>query len=578
MSDPGFVHPPPPPPPPAGAEVLRPARHLRAVAGAAVAVVVAVAAAGGILAFRAFHGSADGLVSMVPADTAVYVTVNLDPPGGQKLAVAGLLNKFPGLSDQSRSATINGWLDSALAHSGLNHTDIAGWLGSEVSIAMPASALSSSGLNVTTGPTTHPRVAVLIASTDNAKAQAALDKLRTGPVGRANTWTSSVHGGVTVTSGTTSSGGGAYAIANDTMIVATDATAVDAVIDAAQGKSASLQSSSTYKQVESQLPADRLGLAYVDVAAAVRQIGSSITSLPGGTGQVSAQAYGGLGVALVASSDGIALDGTENFDPSKLSPADRSLLAIAPHTNGTLGFVPKTAYGFLAYSGLQQTLRGILSTVAPQGSAIDATLRQFGVTGTGGILGHLSGDGGIEVDKAGQNLPAGALLFDTDSTAAAQHFLDNLMSSLCRQSGVCDLARLSTQVDQGVTISSVPLSGGVSAGAGVEPSWAVSNGWAVIGSSPAEVRAVLDSHASGSGIERSSAFQAAASHVAAGNNGLFYLDVPAVVSSIRAILPPSARASFDSAAAPYLNPIGAVALSSQNASDHITFSFFVQIR
>jgi len=141
---------------------------------------------------------------------------------------------------------------------------------------------------------------------------------------------------------------------------------------------------------------------------------------------------------------------------------------------------------------------------------------------------------------------------------------------------VCDLSRLATQVDQGVTISSVPLSGG--AGVGVEPSWAVINGWAIVGSSPAEVRAALDSHASGSGIGKSSAFQTATSHVTATSNDLFYMDVPAVVSAIRNILPPAAQASFDRKVAPYLSPIGAVALSGVSASGHFTFTFFVQIR
>jgi hypothetical protein len=586
MSDYGFVHPPPPPPPPPSsstpsapldAEVVRPRRHLRAAAGAAVAVVVAVAAAGGILAFRAMHGSADSLVSMVPSDTAVYVNVNFDPPGGQKLAVSGLLNKFPGLSDQSRAATVNGWLDAAFAGSGLNHADISGWLGSELSVAMPASALSSLTPSITSKASSPPSAAILIASKDNGKAQAALDKFRRGPVGSANKWTTSVYGGVTVTAGTTASTGGAYAITNNTLIVGSDAAAVDAVIDTAQGKRANLQSSGGYKQVEGQLPADRLALGYVDIAAVVKQIGSSITSFPGGPAQLNAGAYGGLGVALVASSDGIALTGTENYDASKLTPDQRSLVATAPHANGSIDFVPKTAYGLVAYSGLQQALRSILKTVAPPGSAMDRTLQQFGVTGAGGIIGHLSGDGGIEVDKVpGQTVPGGAFLFDTDSTTAAQHFLDHLVSSLCRQSGVCDLPQLTTQVDQGVTISSVPLSGG--ADVGVEPSWAVSNGWAIVGSSPAEVRAALDSKASGSGIDKSSAFQTVTSHVSATNNELFYMDVPAVVSAIRNVLPPAAQASFDHTMAPYLSPIGAVALSGASASGHLTFTFFVQIR
>ena len=583
MSDPGSLSPLPPTHNGASStldgEVPRPSRHLRAIAGGTVAVVVAVAVAGGFLAFRVFHGSADAFVSMVPSDTAVYVNVNFDPPGGQKLAVASLLNKFPGLGDQSRDATVNRWLDTAFSGSGLNHNDITPWLGSELSVAMPASALSSLTPSVGLGSSVSPpNVAVLVASRDNGKAQAALDKFRTGPVGGAGTWTTTTHDGVTVTSGTAHGSGGAYAITNNTVIFASSSSAVDAVIETAQGKRANLQSSSSYKMVESQLPADRLGLTYVDVPALFRQFGSSLGSVTGGQAQlIAAQAYNGFGVALVASSDGIALEGTQNYDASKLTPEQRSLLGIAPHPNGSLGFVPRSAYGLLAFTGLQQTLRSMLNTVAPAGSAIDMTLQQFGVTGSGGIISHLSGDAGIEVDQMpGQTVPAGALIFDTDSTTAAQSFLDNLMSSICRQSSVCDPSQIVRQADQGVTISSVPLS--AAAGIGVEPSWAVSNGWAIIGSNPAEVRAALDSRASGSTISRSPTYNAVTSHVATSNNGMFYMDIPAVVSAIRKVLPPDVLASFDGSAGPFVNRLGAVELSTKNASDHVTFSLFVLIR
>jgi hypothetical protein len=539
-------------------------------------VVVAVAAAGGILALRAFHGSGDSLVSMVPGDAALYVNVNFDPPASQKLAVQGLLNKFPALNDQTRSATVNGWLDTALSTTGLNHDDVSPWLGSEMSIALPASGLSASTHAGGGGSSASPAVIVLIASKDDGKAQAALDKFRNGPVGRVDQWTTSVHDGVTVTSGSGSAG--AYAITNHTVIFASSADAAAAVIDTAQGKRANLQSASGYTKVESQLPADRLGLFYVDVPAVVRQLSSSIGSTSTGQSALNgAQAYGPLGVALVASSDGIALDGTENYDTSKLTADQRTQLGLAPHTNGSLAFVPRTALGMLALTGLQQTLTSVLTTVAPAGSAIDSMLRQFGVTGSGGIITHLSGDAGIEVDQSpGQSVPAGALMFGTDSTAAAQSFLDNLMSSVCRQTDACDPSRVTTQIDQGVTISSVPVSG--VGGSGVEPSWAVSNGWAIIGSSPDEVRAVLDSHASGSGITTSPAYQAVTSHVGTSNNGMFYVDVPAVLSAIRRALPPDAQASYDSGAAPYLTHFGALELSEQNASDHVTFSLFVGIR
>ncbi len=399
-----------------------------------------MAAAGGILALRAFGGSGDSLVSMVPSDTALYVNVNFDPPASQKLAVQGLLNKFPALSDQSRGATINGWLDTAFSPAGLNHNDISPWLGSELSIAIPASALSSLTPSAAAPSTSSPDVAVLIASKDDAKAQAALDKFRSGPVGRAEQWTTSAHNGVTVTSATGNGSGGAYAIANHTVIFASTSAAADAVIDTAQGKRANLLSSATFKTVEAQLPSDRLGLIYVDVPALVARLGSSLGSVAGGQAQLgAAQAYGGLGVALVARSDGIEVDGTENYNASKLTADQRTQLGIAPHTNGSLAYVPRTALGLFALTGLQQTLKSVLTTVAPAGSAIDSTLQQFGVTGSGGIITHLGGDAGIEVDQVpGQTLPAGALLFDTDSTAAAQTFLDNLMSAACRQSSACD--------------------------------------------------------------------------------------------------------------------------------------------
>jgi hypothetical protein len=135
---------------------------------------------------------------------------------------------------------------------------------------------------------------------------------------------------------------------------------------------------------------------------------------------------------------------------------------------------------------------------------------------------------------------------------------------------------VTTQVDQGVTISSVPVA--AAAGSGVDPAWAVEKGWAIIGSNPAEVRSVLDSHSSGSNITTSPSYRAVTSRVGGANNGMFYVDVPSVLRAIRNALPVDARTSFDATAGPYVNHLGAVELSSRNAPDHLTFSLFVQIR
>ena len=89
---------------------------------------------------------------------------------------------------------------------------------------------------------------------------------------------------------------------------------------------------------------------------------------------------------------------------------------------------------------------------------------------------------------------------------------------------------------------------------------------------------MLASHASGSNISTSPGYTAVTSHVGTSNNGMFYVDVPSVLTAIRTVLPADAQASFDRSVAPSLGHLGAVAFSSRNASDHMTFTVFVQVR
>jgi hypothetical protein len=549
---------------------------MRTVAAAVAAVVVALAAAGGFLAFRVLHGSADSLITLVPADSAIYVTVNFDPPAGQKLALNGLIARFPGLSDSSRAGTVRSWVDRALTGSGLTYDgDITPWFGSGMSLAIPASALPAMAPHAGTGSPATPAVTVLVASKDDGKAQAALDKFRNGPSAATYHWTTSTHGGVTVTSGSSGSSTTAYTLVSHSVIFATTTAAVEAVIDTAQGKRPNLQSTSAFTTVESQLPGDRVALAYTDVAAVVKALTAGSSTPPAQLQSLSA--YRGAGFAVSANSDGIMLTGTEDYDVSRLTADQRAAIAIPPHQNGSLTYVPSTAYGVTAFTGMQQGLRSIIDASAPPGSGLARSLLQLGVTGTDGILNHLSGDAGIEVDRvAGHTEPAGAAMFKTDSSTVAQRFLDNLVSTLCDQSRACDPTMITSQDDKGVQISSIPLSGLDSAG--VEPSWAVSDGWAIVGSSPGEVRAALDSHASGTSITTSPTYTAVTGHLGQNSNAMTYLDVSAIAAAIRGVLPPQQQAAYDRDVAPYLAPVKALGVSSQNASDHTTFGVFVLIR
>ena len=106
------------------------------------------------------------------------------------------------------------------------------------------------------------------------------------------------------------------------------------------------------------------------------------------------------------------------------------------------------------------------------------------------------------------------------------------------------------------------------------PSYAVDDGWAIIASTPAEVRAVIDARRGGN-ITTSPQYQVVAGQIGASNDGAFYLNVQAIVAAVRTVLPADARVAFDQQVAPYLTPIQAIGSSSHFFSDHVATSEFV---
>jgi hypothetical protein len=539
-------------------------RAFRAVAGGGIAVLVAGGIAAAVLAFGFLRGSADSMVSFAPSDTAVYFNLNLDPSGAQKLALNNILGKFPGLSGGSRDTTINGWLDSGLRSSGLSHTDVRTWLGSQLSLIV---------LRGSNGAT--PAEVSLLASTSDSAAQAMFAKFRSGPVGHAQRWTTATYEGVTLNAAQDSSGGTTvWAVTTHTVIVGTSEAAVDEVIDTSQGKHPSLTSQSDYTAVQARIPSDRIAFLYLDMPHLVGLIPSSaaaaVASALGG--------YEGIGEAVVASSSGIAVSGTIDFNAAKLSAAARATLGVAAHTNGALPYVPGRAFGFVTLVGLPELLKNVVSLAGSSlGASGSDALNQLGITGSSGIISHLSGDAGIEVEQLpGATVPSGALLIATDASDAVQNFLDQLANTLCSAAQGCGSSAATRTTYQGVSISTITVRG--VDGSQLSPSWAMVNGWAIVASTPAEVRAVIDAKQGSSNITTSPQYQAVAGQVGTNNNGMFYLNVHALVDAVRGVLPADVRATYDQQIAPYVTPVQAIGSSSRSYSDHIATSEFVLIR
>lgn len=222
----GWSAPPPPPPPPSGVDAdavaSRPRRTRRFVIAGLVAVVVITGSVGGILGFRLLGGSADNLSAMAPSDTVVYVNAHLDPSAGQKLALNGLLNKFPSLGGSSRDATINSWTDSLLQPTGLNHGDIRPWLGGDISLVVPSSSLHSlSG----SSSDSSPDAVLLVSSTNDSQALHTIDTLRQ-KAGHTEQWVMSTYNGVTLQVATGDDYSGAFAVMNHAFLFGSSANAV----------------------------------------------------------------------------------------------------------------------------------------------------------------------------------------------------------------------------------------------------------------------------------------------------------------------------------------------------------------
>jgi hypothetical protein len=132
---------PPAPEPPTGTPTARRSRRAWWVAGGAVLLVGAGAGAWAVMGF--FQQGAQPAQAL-PASTIGYVSIDLDPAGGQKIDAFKTLNKFPAFKDEVGINSVDE-LRSKLGHElvaqadcpGLDYDqDIDPWLGDRMAVAV----------------------------------------------------------------------------------------------------------------------------------------------------------------------------------------------------------------------------------------------------------------------------------------------------------------------------------------------------------------------------------------------------------------------------------------------------------
>jgi hypothetical protein len=557
-------------------------------------------AAGGVVALGAVSAAAVLLLvkpsatveKMVPASQQLIVVANVDPSVSQKVNLLRAVHSFP---DTKTDAAIDAKLDQVFKDSGFTFTgDIKPWLGPQVAVSAKLDLASAK----------NSPAAVYIASRDDTKAKAMLAKLRAGKYGTKYQWKDETYNGITISIGTptqASEPSAAYSLVDHVVVFATTGAQIHEIIDTDQGRAARLVDSSDFKATLAGLPSDRLGYLYVNGKSLVASVKKEMTTTPSLSLALKdmndVDALQGIGATVSANGDGVLADVLVKLDQSKLSPVTRDALAHSGRAETIVSWVPKKSDAFLAITSLNKTIQSLLDQSGNQAGVKTAT-DAFGLTGPGGVLPHLTGDAGLEVGFGSNGIPVGAIVLGTNDAASMNAFFGKLLlladgaagfgfsgsgagSSFGSTSVLQPPASHSTKTTyRGVAITSWTSAALGSLGAGaLSPSYAVLDGMGILGSTPAEVKAIIDAHKDGATIAADSTYKTASAASLSRPSAIIYLDIAKLVEAIRTS-PLGAQAGLKSGSALSANvqPVKAVIITATSDADKATERFFVIVR
>jgi hypothetical protein len=553
--------------------------------------------AGGVLALGAVSAAAvlilakpnPSVEKMLPASADVIAVANLDPSLAQKVNLLRAVHSFP---DYKTDKAITDKIDQAFKGSGFSFTgDIQPWLGSQIGF--------SAKLNLVN--TDQSPAAFYAVSRDDTKALASLAKLRASSWGKKFQWKDETYNGFTISVGTptvASEKANAYSYVDHVVVIATSSAVIHEIIDTEQGRAPRLVDSSDYKATLAGLPSDRVGLVYVNGKSLVANFKKEMAKTPALglalKNMNDVDALQGIGATLSANGNGLLTDLLVKFDESKLAPATREALTHAGRADVVVRWIPKASDAFLAITGINKTIQTVLDE-AGGGASVKASTDAMGLTGPAGVLPHLTGDAGLEVEFGPSGLPAGAILLGTDDATIMNAFFGKLLllaegaanSSLLGSgsslgsangtgSGTSPLDGTTTKTTyRGVVITSwtSPQLGTFA------PSYAVLDGMGILASSPSEVKAIIDTHKDGATIASDATYKTASTASLAAPSAIVYMDIAKLVSAIRQS-PFGSQAGLGAGSTTSANvePLRAFILTAASQSGQALERFFLLIK
>jgi hypothetical protein len=204
--------------------------------------------------------AASGAAELAPAGSVAYGEITLKPEGDQKQAIDSILSKFPGGegSDKLRKLAEDAFQssDSRLSFK----DDIEPWLGDQAAFFVTAPA----------GLGQDPAAAGLIKADDEGKARDALEKFVEGKTEKHD------YKDVEYLTGESTEAG---AVFDGFLVIGTEA-GVKAAIDTSKGGK-KLSDDSDYEKAIADVPGDRLGFMYANMAEFLRSAQASGTPMVG---------------------------------------------------------------------------------------------------------------------------------------------------------------------------------------------------------------------------------------------------------------------------------------------------------
>jgi hypothetical protein len=565
-------------------------RHRRLLIPAAAVLALGAVTAAAVLLLVKPNGTVE---KMVPASADVIAVANLDPSMTQKVNLLRAVHSF---ADYKTDKAITDKLDQLLKDSDLSFSgDVQPWLGSEIGV--------SARLNLVS--TNDSPAAVYLVSRDDTKALAMLAKLRASKYGKKLQWKDETYSGITISVGTpsnTTDKTAAYSYVDHVVVFATSSAQIHEIIDTDQGRAPRLVDSNDYKATLAALPSDRLGFFYINGRSLVAGVKKEMATTPALSLALKnindVDALQGIGATLSANGDGLLADVLVKIDQTKLSPATRETFAHAGRADAVVSWIPKASDAFLAITSLNRTIQTLLDQSGNTAS-VKAGTDAVGLTGPAGVLPHLTGDAGLEVEFGKTGLPAGAILLGTDNAQSMNAFFAKLLalaegvagssfggsgagSGFGAPSAVTPPASHITKTTyRGVVITSwtSPMLGQLGAGDVFVPSYAVLDGMGILASTPDEVKAIIDAHKGGATIASDPTYKTASAASLAKPSAIVYVDIAKLLDAIRKS-PLGAQAGLGSGSrmAANVDPLKAMMMTTASESDRAAERFFVIIR